>query len=419
MPARRTQPVRLKRVFFFVFGLLTLFAISVKEPPSVAAAAEDRYRLVFPTGSEGKFYRQDKKTGRVELLAADHSMLVNFVAQLNEAGARGYKLVAVTYTVMPVAVMELGGARYEYEWFETASSYNHALAGSEDKYAELSKRGFRFAEHLLLSSSCSDNDPNDSSAGQTCESRHLFLLVREKGVEKPTGYFLATLTGKWGGAPGAELTALIRQKLDEGYSPVATTAETEILFERGDEKEEISAGRSEALVVPGRRFWMDGDRLSDRVNERAKRGYRLALVYDRIALMYRRADDATPAHYEWLKSTDMKNWKLALRGRKDFEKQVAKLQARGAVYRMVYTKYEENILVFELKGAGDGGRREYQTLQFEFQVGLDAAGKELIIDLAPQSRETISTLNGLAGEGFEVRDMFVSPHASVLLERTR
>jgi hypothetical protein len=319
---------------------------------------------------------------------------------------------------MPVGVMKLGGGRYEYEWFETNSSYNHALAGSEDKYAGLAKRGFRFAEHLLLISSCSDNDPNDSSAGQTCESRHFFLLVREKGVEKPVEYSLATVVSKWGGVQGDELTELIRRKLDEGYSPVSATAETEILLERGDERDERLVGKSEVLVVPGRRFWMEGDRLSDRVNALAKQGYRLALVYDRIALMYRRSDDATPVHYEWLKSTDMKNWKLALRGRKDFEKQLAKLQAQEAVYRTIYNKYEENTLVFELKGKRDGKRREYKTLKFEFQVDLNA-GKKLTIALAPRSVETLKELNRLAKDGFEVRDMFISPDAAVLLERTR
>jgi hypothetical protein len=143
----------------------------------------------------------------------------------------------------------------------------------------------------------------------------------------------------------------------------------------------------------------------------AKQGYRLSFVKNQIALMYRYRDNAIPATYVWL---DAK--------KKDFEKRLAQLQGRGAIYRTTYPNGDgrEDKLIFEQRVVDDGTRREYKVLKFELFDTEDAAEKKVHTDLIPASKETLKMLNRLAKEGFVVRDLFDSDSNKfdVLLERT-
>ena len=149
--------------------------------------------------------------------------------------------------------------------------------------------------------------------------------------------------------------------------------------------------------------------MEKKVAQLAKQGYRLALVNNGIAVMYLTPGAVKPCSYVWLEAK-----------KKDFETQLAQLQARGAVYRMTYPSSEgiENKLIFEQTAAGDGMRREYKVLKFEFQYVANSAEKKVHRDLTPASKETLKLMNALAGKGFVVRDLFISDEVSVLLERS-
>jgi hypothetical protein len=185
----------------------------------------------------------------------------------------------------------------------------------------------------------------------------------------------------------------------------------EILLTQTENTEEPSTGSPDVQVVMS----LGLKDVKKRVSELAKQGYRLLLVNSGIAVMYRRSDTATPVSYIWLNAKG-----------KEFEKELAQLQAQGAAYRMTYPDEEgkENNLIFEQKAVDDGTRREYKALKFEFQVVEDlnlknGTEKEVHIDLTPASKETISLMNSLVAEGFVVRDLFLTDKPSVLLERSR
>jgi len=148
----------------------------------------------------------------------------------------------------------------------------------------------------------------------------------------------------------------------------------------------------------------------------ARQGYRLALTYNLIAVMYRYRDNTTPVSYIWLDS----------RKRKSFDQELARLQDSGAIYRMVYPDIYgiEHTLIFEQPAVNVSKRREYKVLKIELQETENFADQKVDFDLAPSSKETIKTLNSLVKEGFAVRDLFVSEDlvankASILLERAQ
>jgi len=136
----------------------------------------------------------------------------------------------------------------------------------------------------------------------------------------------------------------------------------------------------------------------------AKRGYRIGLINWDTAVMYRNPGSAS-FNYVWV---DAK--------KKSFEKQLARLQAKGAVY--VTTYEEENKLIFERRLSDDGKRREYRVLKFEFRVDEDSGGNRVRIDLAARGKEALSALRDLVRDGFVVRDLFLSgKQVGAILER--
>ena len=148
----------------------------------------------------------------------------------------------------------------------------------------------------------------------------------------------------------------------------------------------------------------------------ALQGYRLALIHNQVAVMRRSRDTTAQVSYIWLDSLK----------KKTFERDLARLQDSGAIYRMTYPDGEgaEYELIFEQPSVDAGKRREYKVLKVEFQETENFADQRMDIDLTPSSKETIKTLNSLVKEGFVVRDLFVSEYletkkASVLLERTQ
>jgi hypothetical protein len=134
------------------------------------------------------------------------------------------------------------------------------------------------------------------------------------------------------------------------------------------------------------------------------------LVYDSSAymyryssaVMYRKAGVTTPVSYVWLDVMEGSKEKKSLMA------ELAQLGNSGAIYRMTLPINDGNtsILVFEQPSTPDGERREYKPLGFQLSKVENAAMKRLDVDLTPESKENLNTLNRLVKEGFEARDMF-------------
>jgi hypothetical protein len=356
----------------------------------VADRDTDTYKLVFPTGPDTD----------------------EFVERLNQAGEQGYNLLSVMYRShrlstmnyyrAPVAILKFDSVQHEYAWFETRSRSVLAIAGFEPEYAELSTKGFRLVD-FLVETLCGDTDWEGNCLGYT---RHVFLFERAKGVEQPLKFMVARSIPDWKIRMGPELTEQIKTKLADGLYPMNVFSKFEILLTQM-KNDDLAAGNPDVRVVTNT-FPRD---VKGKIKDLARQGYRLLLVSSGIAVMYRRADSATPVSYEWVDAD-----------KGDFEKRLLELQTRGAVYRMIYPNRDRTTkekLIFELGAADKSVRREYKVLRFEFLDGKDAAGKPVQVDLTPSSKETVRQMNNLAKEGFVVRELFKSKKVSVLLERLR
>lgn len=371
----------------------------------VTLGSGDTYKLVFPAAFDGKrFYRMDKE--RKELALADLSELKGFIEQLNKAGEQGYKLMSVINRGFPVGLAKFDENQYEYAGFDTTTNLFFGLGGFEQIYAGWSRQGFHLTDHFLISSYCEYVDPDNSALGQNCEYVHRFLLEREQGDEKPRPHVIAGSSPGWRAKPSVELSNRVNQALAKGFYPAHVLSKFEILLEQTMEGDERVTDKSEVQVIES----SGRDNMMKKINELARQGYRLALTGAGVAVMYRHSEAATPITYVWLKTQD-----------KSFEKQLAKLQESGAVYRMIYPDIdgEESGLVFEQNPINAGPQREYKVLKLKFDFVENGSEKKVHISLAPQSKETMKKLNELVKERYTVRDLFVSDEVSVLLERTR
>jgi hypothetical protein len=366
-----------------------------------AARAGDEYRLVYPASCAATL-----KTFKSEAEEVRHSKFDDFVAQLNRAGAEGYRLTSFTYvnSGVPFGVVRRAGVAYEYAWLEMRdeAGWLRGPGGFEEKFAELSRRGFRLVDYALFDLYCNPLSPSYTNAGdptaQTCASLYVFLLGREVGAVRPVRFAVVGSHEEKLGLPAA---AEVKRRLSEGLFPRQVFSGYEIWFEDGDEGDPRWAAGAEVELVWYDRSWWARD-IMKRVNEAAKRGYRVGLTKWGTALMYRQGDSAGFT-YTWLRAKQ-----------KEFEKHLARLQASGAVY--VTTYRDEDELVFERRLADDGKRREYRVLNFEFTFREEVGGR-VRIALAPQGLEALSTLRGLSREGFAVRDAFYPKTPALILER--
>ena len=341
------------------------------------------------------------------LFAAAGSNIDEFGKQLNQAGEEGYRLVSVMNRrrdyLTAVAILKLDNVPHEYAWFKLKSQSYFGYPGFEQEYGPLSQRGFRLVDFLVEETCTTTTLEGDCNSGNDI----LFLLEREKGIEQPLRFLLARSAPQRKLVMADELTEQIKAKLADGLYPIKVLSKFDILLSE-IKTEELSTGNPDVRVVTISLF----RDVKPKIKELASQGYRLLLVSSGIAVMYRRADRATPISYEWLDGDD-----------RDFENRLMALQRRGAVYRLIYPNRERTTkekLIFELGGAvDDRQRKEYQMLRFQFQDAKDQAGNRGQLDLTPSSKEALKRMNTLAKEGFKVRELFSSKQVGVLLERSR
>jgi hypothetical protein len=385
---------------------------------------------VFPISSKRKIYkeppndRREKKRREKELErdleSIGDSYRDSFIEQLNEAGARGYRLIAWGDPI--IGIVRLGNVQYEYAWIETVSLLDYTFewgftrAGFEAQYAEFASQGFSVVGHLYLGSICKSEPttydqygPVPSFLPPKCKHRDFFLLEREKGIEIPREFKLVGHVPRWRG-PGNEaaLTTQINDYMAMGFNPILAISRYEVLLQPITGKDQFLPKDAEVKVVIGN--------VKKKVNELARQGYRLALTQFQIAVMYPPRGTTAPVSYIWLDS----------RKKKSFEQELVRLQDSGAIYRMTYPNSEgdEYTLIFEQPGIDGSKRYQYKVLKVDFQETENFADQRMDFDLAPSSKETMKMLNRLVKEGFAVRDLFVSDpryteRASILLERTQ
>jgi hypothetical protein len=380
-------------------------------PKFVAAPDEDRYRLVYPLGWQGPL----RHGGGREAARVRHSRMNNFVARLNEAGARGYRLLAVVNGWMPVAVVELDEAQHEYGWFET--SLVGRSSGDDRRlytrffnmYRKQAAGGFRLAEHFVIERECAFFSTGFFRVEERCLFQDLYLLERRTGVERARQTQTAVVSPETRpGRFGEELTAQVAGGLTEGLRPVHAFSRFALLLEEPWAARDPAAGAADFRVVTQT---SDGRGDFERaVNELARQGYRMHLSNHGVAVMRREAAGGTPAEYLWLDAKD-----------KNFARRLAEAQEAGAAYRMTSTDDEgrETRLVFERTPAGDGRRRDYKMFRVELQFAENVAEVRVAVGVTPQTRAAVADIGRLLGEGYAVRDLFWTDAAHILLERTR
>lgn len=348
----------------------------------------------------------------------------SFVDQLNKSSEEGYRLKTSTYGYqyllgssyyIPVGILQSDETQFEYASFEVIGTLFFAISGFEPKYAEQSKKGFRLVDHFLENWVCDEQSSEDTiQMMPICATTYQFLLEREKGTNAPTDFVMAEATPTFKRNPGRTLGSAILEKWAEGFYPARILTNYQILLAHAEEKTDLQPEPLEVQVVNSSFL----KPVKKKIKTLAQQGFRLSVIAQECAVMYRRPNEQNPVSYTWLNA---KNKKL--------EKELAKLQESGAVYRMVH-RYQNfgNELVFERPTNGSTRTSEYRVLQLSFQL-LDPPIRKGVnvpnarVDLTPEGKETVKLINDLARQGFVVRDLFmadfISKSVSVLLERSR
>lgn len=349
----------------------------------------------------------------------------NFVDQLNQNGKEGYRLKVATYAwqrlsgdgecSVPVAILQSDESGFEYAWFEVATTLYFAIPGFEPQYSEQAKQGFRLADFFLSTVFCADDDPDTVAPIPHCKSNYIFLLERESGSHSPKDFLVAEAMPDWQRKPGRKLANVTRANLPDGFYPARVLANNQLLLNRTTEHEDFQKDPPEVQIVNSSFL----NNVKKKVEVLGRQGFRLALIGDECAVLYRWRNEHAPLVYEWLNAKS-----------KNFEKELARIQASGATFRLVYRDpYNGNQLVFERQANAGTQRVEYKVLRLSFQLLgpqrlKDVGNVPERIDLTPESKETVKLMNQLARERFVVRDLFVSNimssrNVGVLLERTR
>jgi hypothetical protein len=346
----------------------------------------DQYIVVFPSSFDGVFRKGQISYRGDEYSRALPSIMNSLIEHVNLAGRNGYRMIA-TGGFLPFAVLKLDTRQYEYGWFVSP------FGRFDWAYAPQAKQGLRLIDHFLADSNCdSDGD---------CSLSFLSLLEREKGTVHPTEHFIVTRGRK---QSDTEMLAQINQKIAEGFYPARLIDDSSIFFEKPQERDQRWNDRPDVKIL--RWAW----HAEKKVNESAKEGYRLALLGQSFALMYRPRQPAPRVSYLWVDAR-----------KKSFPQTLAELQGSGAHYLTTYPDnwgFRTN-LIFQRPVIDDGQRHEYRMLKFVAKMEPDSTlANRVQASLPPDSTAAVKTLNQLTKEGFTVRDFFFAERLSLLLERT-
>jgi len=317
----------------------------------------------------------------------------DFVAQLNQQGELGYRLKSITfgwqksdhknYFRRPVAILQLDEIKYEYDAFETKSHWIWGIPAFEPGYTEVAREGFRLVDHFYTGGLC---EPGD------CELLEMFVVERAKGMTSPRKFRLA------GVAPRSRMKIDPSQELNEGaaagFYPTNLISKFQVLLEAVAEEDRPPEN-------PDVR-WTN---LESQMKKLALEGYRLGFIDDEGIIVYRYPGSNEPVSYVFLNTKPGK-----------LEKELKKLEARGATYRTADRDIGGDRLIFEVT-ASHAGARNFRVLRFTFQIAEDVLGADARIRLTADDEAALRTMNELVDQGYVVRTIFGHDHVGVLLER--
>lgn len=361
---------------------------------------------------------------KYKVVFADKATMSSFVEQLNKQGEERYRLKTSTWGYqdffgvsyyVPVGILQSDETEFEYASFAVTTTLFFAIAGFEPKYVEESKKGFRLVDHFLFDAVCDQQSSEDIVQYMPfCAVTYYFLVERQKGVNALVKFEMAGDTPTFKRNPGGNLGSAIRERWADGFYPATVFTNYQIMLAHAPDKTDLQPEPVEVQVVTSTFL----DRVKKKIRKLAQQGFRLSVIGQECAVLYRLPNEQSPVTYEWLNARDKK-----------FEKELTRLQESGAVYRMVYRDQNlENQLVFERSSNGSDRSVEYRVLTLKFQLADPPKRKgdrvsDPRVELTPEAKETVKLLNDLARQGFVVRDLFrpqfISNRVSVLLERSR
>jgi hypothetical protein len=380
-----------------------------KKSKDVQSSDLELYKLIFPTGYEGKLKVKYDDVDRNRQLKYK-----NFVAQLNQAGAQGYKL-AIVIKGYPFAVMKLDEGQYEYASFETESGLFFAKGGFSEKFAEYARQGFRLINHMQVGATYTTEGSVSYGAGGVIDKsgqservtyNDAYLLEREKGVNRPVEYMLAASGPTWRARMDEELTGQVKEQMSRGLYPTTAFSRYEVLLQQPEKSENITTESLEIRIVTKPNIKSGG--AEKKINELAQQNFRLASVSRDIGIMYRNSETREPLSYVWLNAS-----------KKDFDKQLAKVQAAGAAFRMTYPDGwgEAKYLIFEQPIGKRAETHEYRVIKLSLQRTEDAALNQVLTTFTASSIKAIEEMNYLIKQGFRIRGVFGMIEPKILLER--
>lgn len=368
-----------------------------RELKSVTTTEADKYKLIFPILYEGRI----RKTGEKHPYITTDRERVSILEEFNRVGAQGYRFIAADHNYS-TAVVRLDEGRYRYDGFSTFTTTLYSKIGFYEKQPLLAAEKFQLINNSMTYGLCTSDDA--AAWGEDCIYYDFFLYEKEDAAKaSPEMSSFVTLGGFRRSAEG-EMDAEIKQKMADGFLPVAAFSIYEIWLRKTPDPAALRAAPPEIRAI---RSVRSRQHLTDKINDLARQGFRIGIITNGLALMYRHKGETAPVEYQWIGAR-----------KKKFESNLAEMAARGAVYRATYPNSygEKETLIMEMPLTAPAKKREYKVLSFEFTVKPHGDGTLRRI-LTPEAEANAKTLNRLAQAGYVVRDVFYTGKVSVLMER--
>ncbi len=355
----------------------------------------EKYKIVSISSPLKKLSNpSDIEEKQVSVTHDDQVDKENFYVNLNFLAKKGYR---VKFRGLGATLLELDESEYEYESVLKSSSIYFVRAGLTYELPEKNKDGYRLSVHSPYGGYCNPEITDGITIADNCLYHDAYLFEKDLRSRRPVQQAIVRSGHGWRAKPGADLTEQLKERLEEGYYPVILLSRFEILVEKifktDQEIQEIA--KTEFQII---RSGLGTGNFKKRLNDLAKEGYRIGLIGNEIALMFRNEETKkSSVSYTWLRSD-----------KKNFPREVARLEQTGAKFTAVYPNPhgEKNSLVFEQNLKENRQKSDVRILNFEVLMTDDQVGGKFFSNLTPDSMKNEIIMNELAKEGFVVRGMY-------------
>ncbi|MEP7077164.1 MAG: hypothetical protein ABI878_15265 [Acidobacteriota bacterium] len=350
----------------------------------LAQANEDRYKLVI---APSKMIVQPYAHWSSALAERSRELL----ALTNSITASGYRLKTL---LSPIAILAKDPGGYQYRFLSNPT---------EPEIRTIMDEGFHLFSRYDNGQQCDSYYIGDER-GQTCDYSVIYVYEKPLNSNRKAERYVVERPDGLVPHPANIMAAEINKKVAEGFCPVSVISKFEVVLEKISPCE-VGKYHSEFALV------REGSDIENKVNVLAKKGYRVLLADDGIALLYR--NDKTkgiPVAYRWADSE-----------KKDFAAILAKLELAGARYCTVVSagSGKRKFLIFESPAQPPARPSEFKTITIDQLAKIDPADGMPYLDLTDESKRNVAEINKLAAQGFIVRDLFGYKKTQVLLERTQ